>query len=377
MENAFDDIRDYRDDEAQRYLQILKKDREFIAILDRLYPAGQKEQILEEMDTLQSIDAFQYRMQMPLLERLERDTSGGITDSGFEHIGDQQYIFLSNHRDIIMDSAFLCYVLVWKHQHRYVKIAIGDNLFVRPWIMHLVRLSRSFIIRRNISGRDLLIASKQVSAYIHHVMTEGRDSIWIAQKEGRTKMGNDFTQPSVLKMLGMTGEGTFSDKLRILNLVPLAISYEKEPCLVQKIAKELNINQKSSEENDMKDMADGVLHDKGRIHFGFGKPISTADLYQIERAYPSDGERYDGLKALVDKRIYLNYRLWGGNYVAYDLLHNIRTHKAYTAEEKRRYLSHVESTAKQFDLPKRELARQKIHELYARPVINYKKTEAE
>ncbi|MBR1630536.1 MAG: 1-acyl-sn-glycerol-3-phosphate acyltransferase, partial [Paludibacteraceae bacterium] len=229
MDTTFDDIRAYRDEELMSTLaRLTQSDRFWQAVLS-VYPNENRDSLTSRLNGLNGIEDFQVRMVFPIMHMIEQRLTSGIRAIGLDRIDEGPHVFISNHRDIILDSALLDKCLVENGRHT-VEIAIGNNLLIEPWIEDLVRLNRSFIVRRGGGMREVLTNSLHLSAYIHHTVTENQHCCWIAQREGRAKDSDDRTQDSVIKMLGLAGHGDFAHHLAELHICPLAITYEYDPC---------------------------------------------------------------------------------------------------------------------------------------------------
>ena len=243
------------------------------------------EQIKAGLRMTKSIEVFQDKFVVPLINRILASSSHGLTMNGLEELDkNSRYLFISNHRDIILDVA-LMNVEMHASGFRSTEIAIGSNLLVYPWINDLVRINRSFIVKRNIPVKEMLVSSRHLSSYIRQLITRGADSVWIAQREGRAKDGNDMTQPALLKMLNMSNGNGFFEGFRELRIVPMAISYEIEPCGNEKVAelkkRQSDPNFQKTEKDDMMSMVSGLSNQKGRIHIQFGKQIDDDVLHLI------------------------------------------------------------------------------------------------
>jgi len=251
------------------------------------------------------------------------------------------------------------------------QIAIGDNLLIYDWITHLVKLNRAFVVRRNLGPRELLTASGLISSYIRESLTEKKMSVWIAQREGRTKDGNDQTQISLLKMLNLSNKNSIAEGFDELTIIPLSISYELEPCGISKVSemirRELDEFQKT-QADDLKSMGLGIMNPKGRVHFSFGRPILTSFL-QSNSHLPTN-EFIQLLAERIDHRIHQYYKLWPNNYIAYDLMNGTGEFMDnYTAQEMVGFNKLL--SAAQEALPfSDEVVRRKFLTMYARPVQN-------
>ena len=321
--DEFEAIRPYADAEVPAVMARLFADREFLEILARFrFPrlAGPMGWLLKpliarrlrgEFAGIHSVDTLQERIECYLDRTIERATDG-ITYSGLDQLKPGcAYLFLANHRDIVMDPAFVNYA-VYQAKIRTPRIAIGDNLLQRPFVSDLMRLNKSFIVRRSLTGRREKLAAYQVlSAYINHSIRNDGESVWIAQAEGRAKDGDDRTDSAILKMLHMSrkDEESFAQTLAALRPTPVSISYEYDPCDQAK-ARELYIRAttgsytKAPGEDDTS-IALGITGHKGRVHISFGTPISEV---------PDDAKQ---LAAAVDRQILGSYRLFPVNYLAY------------------------------------------------------------
>jgi len=368
----FDDIRPYYDSEVKQKMRLLLKDRVFDEVLMILFKNRPKVEMVKfQLRRIKSVKQLQGVFIYDLLHWLVDKTSNGLKCSGIDKLDKKKpYLFISNHRDIILDAALLN-VLIFEHGMNTTEIAIGDNLLQYEWIEHTVKLNRSFVIRRNLPPRDLMTASRKVSHFIRKSITEDKMSIWIAQREGRTKDGNDKTQDSLLKMLNMSNKGTISEGFNELNIVPVSISYEIEPCGLAKLKeliKKEHYGQLKTSKDDLKSMSMGMFAPKGRMRFAFGDPIEThfppAENNEQRNKYIRD------IAELIDKQIYKNFKLWPSNYVAYDMLMQEHRFKdKYTNEEQKKFEIMVEQAMVHVDFPVTDI-QERFLKLYANPVIN-------
>ncbi len=375
MEN-FDNIRPYYDNEINDAINILIADPGFLRIVERLYPQlTVRDNIIQILKGINTIEEFQTKITLPLLAQTEKNSTTGISFSAMEQFRtDGNYLFISNHRDIILDSAFLN-VIMHKHNFRKTEIAIGDNLLIHDWIEKIARINRSFIVKRNLGIREQLDASKELSSYIRHALTIKGESIWLAQREGRTKDGNDQTQPALLKMLNMSNDGSLLEGFFELNIVPMAISYEIEPCGISKVeellSKKYNPDFTKTQKDDLKSMANGFMSPKGRIHFSFGNPLNYRLVELIKGK--KQNEAITAISEYIDKRIYFNYKLWSNNYIAYDILFKTNSHSdKYSNEEMELFVSKMSEEISTINFPENESKEMYLY-LYANPVINFKK----
>lgn len=372
---VFDEIRPYSPEELPGVFDELLADPQFCAIMQSFFkdvPLEMlKKQIYACKDNLEVQKTFFY----PLLKQLIVKCANGCTMDAAA-LGDRNanYTFVSNHRDIVLDSAFLSILLIENGFPTTVEIAIGDNLLIYPWIKKLVRVNKSFIVQRSVSMREMLKSSQRMSEYMHFAIAEKKENIWIAQREGRAKDSNDRTQESVLKMMAMGGRGTPVERLQSLNIVPLSISYEYDPCDYLK-AKEFQQKRdiegfKKSREDDLLNMQTGIFGYKGRIHYQAAPCINT---WIDEVAGLPKAEFFAAVAARMDRDIHRGYRLYPVNYVAADLLDGTQTYAAhYTPEEKAQAEQYFSERVAKVDLPNKDEAflKECILKMYANPVKN-------
>ena len=371
----FDDIRPYSPEELPAIFEELIADEEFKEMMTRAFPQLSYEQISGAMRGCKTNLEFQVALVKPFLYGLLDKLSKGLTLSYDNKEQLSNALYISNHRDIILDSAFLDILLVEEIKNT-VEIAIGDNLLIRPWIKKLVRVNRSFIVQRSLTMRELLASSKRLSSYIRFAIADKKQPVWIAQREGRAKDSNDFTAESVLKMLAMHSPGDPMEALKALNIAPTAISYEFDPCDYLK-AKEYqqkrdNPEHKKSPFDDLLNMQTGLFGYKGHIHYHVAKCIND-DLDALDPNL-GKGEKFAAAAQIIDSAIHSNYRFWPVNYYFYELLTgDTRFADKYTAEEKAALEAYLAGQLQKIDLPNKDEAflRGKILEMYANPVKNY------
>jgi len=372
----FENIRPFNDEELSGGLDHLTRDHRFLSVLSYLYPNTEmRNQILHLLSKLNTVVDFQYKIILPLLRQIEKNSTQGVTFSTMDHFHpEDNYLYISNHRDIILDSAFLN-MLMFRNGFRTTEIAIGDNLLIYDWITTLVRINRSFIVKRNLGIREQLNESKRLSEYIRNTLTSKGESIWIAQREGRTKDGNDQTMPALLKMFNMSNKGSILEGFFELNIVPMAISYEIEPCGILKVEetlnKKYNPDYSKTQKDDINNMTAGVMNPKGRIHYGFGNPVNHKLVELIKGK--NNNEAIQTITEHIDKRIYFNYKLWPNNYIAYDQMLNGSVHAdKYNETEKATFLAMMNKEVSTIAFNKEE-ATELYLQLYANPVINFEK----
>lgn len=372
----FDEIRPYHDEELPQVFEELIADpafQEASRVVMPDVPFSVLEGMIRSCKTkLDFQKMFCYR----LLWKLAGAHTDGL-DMAFSPDNDlsKAYTYISNHRDIILDSGFLSILLVDKGLDT-VEIAIGDNLLIYPWINKLVRVNKSFIVQRALTMRQMLESSARMSRYMHYTIGEKKQSIWIAQREGRAKDSNDRTQDSILKMIAMGGTGDVVDRLLEMNIAPLAISYEYDPCDYLK-AQEFQLKRdvegyKKSTQDDLMNMETGLFGYKGQVHFQVATCIND-ELEKMDRSL-SKVDLFTRISTLIDRRIHANYRIYPGNYVAYDLLNGGATFaEHYSDEEQTKFESYLTGQLEKIVIPNKDEAflRERLLTMYANPLINH------
>lgn len=372
----FNEIRPYNDEELPQIFEELIADPAFRKAATGAIPNVPFELLAQKMRTCKTKLDFQKAFCYGILWKIAEEHTNGLTlDHNALPNKKKAYTYISNHRDIILDSGFLSILLVDQGMDT-VEIAIGDNLLIYPWIKKLVRVNKSFIVQRALTMRQMLEASTRMSRYMHYTIAEKNQSIWIAQREGRAKDSNDRTQDSVLKMLAMGGEGDLIDRLKEMNIAPLAISYEYDPCDFLK-AREFQLKRdiegyKKTTQDDLINMQTGLFGYKGKVHFQVASCIND-ELEQIDRSLPKP-ELFAAISACIDQRIYRNYRMYPGNYVAYDWLNGTTEFtRIYSQEEKQQFVGYIEQQLGKIEIPNKDEAflREKLLLMYANPLINH------
>lgn len=375
MTAAFDDIRPYRDKkEIKEAIQRIIDDKTFYGFAQQMFAGKTLDEKFKELPNVETTEDFQNKIIKPLIKKLIKQTSDGFTVTGLDNLEKGKcYLFISNHRDIIMDSALLCYGLM-NNGFGTTEIAIGSNLLARPWITDLVKLNKSFIVRRGDVGiKEHLSNAKHLSAYIHETITKRGESVWLAQREGRTKDGHDETQLSLLKMLNLEGEGDVRENFKNLNIVPVSMSYEYEPCDGLKthelFMKSTPQGYVKTEQDDLISMFIGLKQQKGRIHFAIGEPICSEIIEEFNEEW-TETEVLEKVARIIDKHIVTNYRLFPDNYIALDMLNGSKKYKEYyTKEEKELFIKHMERKLENVNgtsASHREL----FLKIYANPVLH-------
>jgi len=372
----FDDIRCYNNDEIPAALERLSNEKQFMKVLSTVYPLLPKEAIKQRLTSFKTNIDFQKNMVYPFLKDIEANLTKGVELKGLENIDiSKPYLYISNHRDIILDSAFLCIQLI-DNGLDTVEIAIGDNLLVFPWIEDLVRVNKSFIVKRGLSARQVLESSQLLSAYMAHTINEKQQSIWLAQREGRAKDANDRTQESLLKMLNMGGKASIAENLAALNICPTSISYEYDPCDYLK-AKEFqqkrdNPDFKKAPQDDLLNMQTGVMGYKGKVTYTINGCINDA-IIGLGAEINNKTELYAAVAQLIDKHIHTGYTIYNINKIAFDILDGKgRFEQEYTLIEKLDFERYLEKQIEKIALDNRDddFLMRKMLEMYANPLIN-------
>lgn len=372
----FDEIRPYHDEELPQIYEELIADPAFRNMVAVAFPDIPFDQFVAKMRQCKTKSELQRQLVYRLMWMFANNFSDGLT-SDFTSLPskDAAYTFITNHRDIILDSGFLS-ILLLDNGMETVEIAIGDNLLVYPWIKKLVRVVKSFIVQRGLTMRQILESSARMSRYMHYTITEKKHSIWIAQREGRAKDSNDRTQESIVKMIAMGKEGNMIDSLTEMNITPLALSYEYDPCDFLK-AKEFqqkrdDATYKKSQQDDLENMKTGLIGYKGRVHLQTGTCI-TGELQKLDRALPK-AELVPQVVSLIDTQIHRNYRMYPGNFIALDLLNDSNIFAShYSLKEKARFEEYINGQLDKIDLPNKDIPflRHKLLLMYANPLKNY------
>ena len=369
----------YSDDEARAAIQELFSYPSLLHGMRAFLPEPLCEHILRAKEEVRSVRDFQEKIAHPLFKVIEKESIAQLTTSGLQHLDNsEQYLFISNHRDIILDSAFLNIVL-FEHGFRTSQIAIGDNL-MRHRISELIfHINKSFVVKRSGTPMELYRYSVQLSDYIRRQIAEKTDSVWIAQREGRAKNGDDRTQTGLLKMLSLSAGGDLKTHFRNLRVVPVAISYEYDPCDLLKaqeyLNKRANPDYKKTFEEDVQHMLLGLKGRKGAVHLHFSAPLD-AELDTLD-AEPSAKKQLDLLAALMDGHIHRHYQLRPVNFVAHDLLTQTPTFAdRYSDEERKQLVAFFEERFARLKNDDEGLGREYLLRMYANPVANQRAATA-
>lgn len=374
----FSDIAPYDDHHFEKRIADMAADPGFEHAIRWILPDIDYPQFVAYLKGCRTKADFQTRIMSNFLKELERKTTDGITASGIERVDrGKSYTFITNHRDIVLDAAFLNLVFL-RAGMRTSEVAIGDNLLIYDWITHLVKLNGSFIVKRNLPARQALDAAKQLSAYIHHAISVKHESIWIAQREGRAKDSSDRTQESVVKMLSLAGDGGVAANLAAINIFPVAISYEFDPNDYLKAREYLLRHRdpefKKSQHDDLFAMETGLMQRKGRVHISFAScitPLVEAISPEVEKP-----EVIHSVCRHIDCGIHGGYKIYPINYVAYDHAFDTDMYRdRYTDSELHDVETYVEGQLDKVDVPnvtvqERSFLRHYMYMMYANPLRN-------
>lgn len=380
--HKFDDIRPLDNSEVAGAIEELATNDDLIEALRYIKPDLDPQQFTDYMRTCKTKEQFKSILAYDAVMTIAKKTTFSLTISGKSRLpeGNPACTFISNHRDIVLDAAFLN-VMLYEVGYGLTQVAIGDNLLIKPWIDTVVRLNNAFIVKRGVSGRQQLEASMTLSQYIHYTIKETKESLWIAQREGRAKDSDDKTQSSILKMLNMGGDTkNILTNIMELNIVPVSISYEYDPCDFLK-AQEFQLKRDNpdfvkSKRDDLLAMETGILNNKGRVHFTICNPINKSLALldpNMEKA-----ELYSAIASTIDREIYTHYRFYPCNYVAYDMITGTsRFREMYGTKDKAQFEEYLQTELDKIVIPNKDEAylRHKILEMYTNPLKNYLATQ--
>lgn len=371
----FDAIRPFEPDELPAVYERLIGNDQFRAVAGHVFPGVPFDMLAAKMRSCATNIDFQKAFCYAFLKNLLAKASLGCDFDSSEIDLSHRHTFVSNHRDIVLDSALLDMLLVDNGSTTTCEIAIGDNLLSLPWVKDLVRINKSFIVERAVGMRQMLMSSKRLSEYMHLVVGTKHDNVWIAQREGRAKDSDDRTQESIIKMMAMGGEGSLVERIRSLHIVPLAISYEFDPCDFLK-AREYQLRRdvegwKKGPTDDIVSMQTGIMGYKGHIHYHAAQCID-AWLDTLDADMPK-GEFFAAVARHIDEQIFSRYRLYPNNFVALDELSGTTEHAGrYTQHDKERFDAYIAGQLARIDIPCKDeqYLRERMLTMYANPARN-------
>lgn len=375
MVNKFDDICPYTNIEISEAMQRIVSNPMFDFVVKFLYPDVPIEDVKTKFRSINSAHSFQMKVMDYAIRNILEKTSSGLSYDGIQNLShSKNYLFLSNHRDILLDSAILQVILV-ANKYDSSEITFGDNLMNSEFIVDIGKSNKMFTLIRRGATREIFTNSGHTSKYIRYTINEKLQSVWIAQSNGRTKDGNDQTQHAVLKMLGMSGGHDFVQNFAGLNIAPIVISYEYDPCDFLK-TREIYLSRRQTYEKtqneDLNSVITGIKQFKGKIHLAVTPPILEKELNKIGEM--SKNDRIKNLATLIDKRIYEYYKLFKTNYIAYDMLNGNRFESNYTVPEKAAFAEYMKKTLLEIAGDQAELEAIFLA-IYANPVVNHIETK--
>lgn len=379
-EKNFDQIRSFRDNEVNDYLQKIIKEDLFVEILSYQFGKDQVDELLNRISHMQTIKELQFNLLKPLLENLLKQSVSELTYSGLENIQkDDTYLFISNHRDILLDSFILNYILM-TNGYDTIESAIGNNLFVMPWIEYLARLNKSFIVHRDLEGKKFYYASTDLSNYIKNTLLERKQSMWIAQQEGRSKDGNDKTKHSLIRMLLLAADkGREIELLNNYKIVTVSLSYEYDPCVAYKILanyqNKSEVILKKTDKFRLNEMKEGLIEYKGKVHFHFSKPMLFHPNNQNIRDFIND------VCHAIDTGIHKNYVIYPFHWYCYDKVNKSNENIDKYIGQETKFIEYIDSQRRKIEYTIglqtsiTNILVDKIYKFYAKIVSNFLKTQ--
>ena len=370
--SEFESISPYTDEEAAEALSKLVEFPLLSKVSQQFFPEEDPDFLKNVLKSIKTIDEFQVLVMQKVVRWVLEHTAKNFSYDGISNINpDKKFLALSNHRDIILDPA-ITQLILYTNGLQMTEIAVGDNLITNKTIEYLIRSNRMIKVVRGITARELYLSSQLLSKYIRLNITNQRSSIWLAQRQGRTKNGYDVTEQGLLKMLDMSGTGDFLQNYEELNIIPMSISYEIEPCDILK-ARELVISRKhkyvKAEGEDLNSIMVGIMSQKGNIHLNIGKPLTREEI--AEAAQCDKNDRYQKIRHAIDVRVIEGYKLWKNNYIAYDIAnHSFKYSDMYDRADLEKFVSYMEA---QLDTVEPEINREDLRriflDIYANPVV--------
>lgn len=370
--SEFESISPYTDAEASEALGKLADYPLVGQFSQQFFPEESPDFLKNVLKSIRTIDQFQVLVMQKFVRWVIDHKAHNFSYDGIANVSsEKKFLALSNHRDIILDPA-ITQLILHTNGLPMTEIAVGDNLITNKAIEYLIRSNRMIKVVRGISARELYLSSQLLSKYIRLNITEGRSSIWLAQRQGRTKNGYDITEQGLLKMLDMSGSNDFQQNFMELNITPMSISYEIEPCDILK-ARELVISRKhkyvKKDGEDLNSIVVGIMQDKGNIHLNIGKPLTEDEIAEAAKCDKND--RYQLIRHAVDVRVIEGYKLWKNNYIAYDIAnHTFKYAEHYGQEDLEKFVSYMEH---QLDTVEKEINREDLRriflDIYANPVV--------
>ena len=372
--SEFESISPYTDEEAVEALGKVAENPVLTEVSQYFFPEESPDFLKNLLKSVKCIDDFQIMVMSRVVEWVLANTARNFSYDGISNIDKSKgkFLALSNHRDIILDPAITQLVL-YRNDIPMTEIAVGDNLITNKFIEYLIRSNRMIKVVRGISAKELYLSSKLLSRYIRLNITTQQSSIWLAQRQGRTKDGLDMTEQGLLKMLDMSGSSDFRKNFEELNIIPMSISYEVEPCDILK-ARELYISRRQKyvkgPMEDLNSILTGIKQQKGNIHLNIGKPLTPEEI--AVAALCDKNDRYQLIRHAVDIRVIEGYKLWKTNYIAYDMVNPGEKYRdRYTVEEAGKFVDYME---RQLDTVEKDFNREEMRDIflhiYANPIVS-------
>ena len=374
-EDKYKDIRPYDDHESVIALARIADHPVLSKISAFLFPGKDPAELRNLVSSVRTVFEFQSRVMLMAIKKILDDTSSQLSFTGLDLLDkSKRYLFISNHRDIMLDSAIMQAIL-FETGMSTSEMAVGDNLITDPLLEDIARVNKMIKVVRNTNPREMYASSILLSEYIRKTVKNQESSVWIAQRNGRTKDGIDVTEQGLLKMLDMSGGGDFANDFRELSIVPVSVSYEYEPCDILK-ARELYISKRQkyvkSEGEDLNSILTGIMQFKGGIHYNFCDVISTEEIESC--ANMGKNERFKALGEVMDLKINSTFHLWPNNFIAYDLLHNTdQFSNRYTISEREKFEKYVSYKTSDFEGNIDEIKKIFLS-IYANPVVGITKS---
>lgn len=378
--SEFESISPYTDEEAAEALSKLAEFPLLSQVSRQFFPEETPDFLKNLLKSIKTIDDFQILVMQKFVRWVLEHTARNFSYDGVANIDpEKKFLALSNHRDIMLDPA-ITQLILYTNGIPMTEIAVGDNLITNQTIEWLIRSNRMIKVVRGISARELYLSSQMLSKYIRLNITNQRSSIWLAQRQGRTKNGYDITEQGLLKMLDMSGPADFQTNFEELNIIPMSISYEYEPCDILK-AREMVISRKrkyvKAEGEDFNSIMTGIMQQKGNIHLNIGKPLTSEEISEAAKCDKND--RYQLIRHAVDVRVIEGYKLWKNNYVAYDLVNqSYKYSHLYEPDDVEQFVAYMQ---KQLDTVEPEINREDLRrifiDIYANPVFTKELLEKE
>lgn len=373
----FDSIRPYNDSEFSTAIKRITNHEYLPIVINSVFLNTNADEYIKDMKKYKSVRDFQHGFMRDAVENILKKTSTDFTYNGLENVSrDSCNMFVSNHRDIALDAAILCYVFANNNLECF-EVAIGSNLMQGDFVIDIAKINKMFKIARSGSAKDFYRDSILASEYMRHVINNKKESVWIAQRNGRTKDGDDKTELGVLKMFSLSSDKAFVENFAELNITPIAISYEYEPCDFLKTM-ELYISsfQKYIKEpgEDLRSIIAGIMQQKGKINISITPTITREELEYCDQF--EKNAKFTHLAEIIDKRIYQNYKLFKNNYIAYDLLNNTHDYESfYSDEDKKHFTEYMRNGLSKLHCTKDgEMTEMEniFLKMYATPVNNFK-----